>query len=726
MTKKIIAIVLAITMMFSSIISVFAEETDSDHFSSEYGENLLEYLQGEDGKRLILRTNYGYMSFVEKFNSDVLSLYLFNMADLLIDSGAKPDKEKYMEVLINIIATYDLDNADDISKQKQLDNLKGIEDYAMDCAKMGANAVSVMAGTSPATTELENAISTAVDGMSVLIDNTDNWISALSNLETVVQDYSVHYEFLEIIEKNSNDNNLKEAASTLREGMSKAMKIKLDTYSEISTENFENYKEFFFTDVFFEVAKQTAEYESDETLSFFVDSGDSIVSSMDVLGDSWELGTMIGTLVGNVVAGGENLINRVLEMMAIYDVSIILQDYLIDTQDNFLSNIGNEEEESYLNKYMSFSQYLIGCRIRGEYCLYSIVANDAGLLNWFNKESAEEAKEWYDNKVDKIINIQNSLLSIKDNVMNENYSKVIEKYINSAPWKWPCMIQIDEINVDCELYSMHDLDTVGYVLKDIDNNGVDELLVGPTDNNGEIYTAFSLVDGDLVLLFMSWSRSRNYLLDSGNIFKNGSGGASVSVWYNEAISDNKRDMVIQDGVIMDGIYAESIGAVDNAFDYDPDKVWFKTTSSDYDDYVSISAQEANETIDSWEGSKVHIDYVPLSKYTNQDTETDLQVKTIKSNEKLSFSGVLTFESYEINSNNKGKVSILTLDTPMKCYLYDGNNYDGKQEYLIESIQVDLSNASNYYDKNITISGDVIMAHTGHHRRDIVLINSVVQ
>lgn len=135
MTKKIIAIVLAITMMFSSIISVFAEETDSDHFSSEYGENLLEYLQGEDGKRLILRTNYGYMSFVEKFNSDVLSLYLFNMADLLIDSGAKPDKEKYMEVLINIIATYDLDNADDISEQKQLDNLKSVENYAMDFAK---------------------------------------------------------------------------------------------------------------------------------------------------------------------------------------------------------------------------------------------------------------------------------------------------------------------------------------------------------------------------------------------------------------------------------------------------------------------------------------------------------------------------------------------------------------------------------------------------------------
>lgn len=419
MIKKIIAVVLAIIMMFSTIITVFAENKDSNKFSSQYGENLLEYLQSDDAKRLILRTNYGYMSFVENFNSDVLSLYLLNMADLLIDSGAKPDKEKYMEVLINIIATYDLDNADDISKQKQLDNLKGIEDYAMDCAKIGAKAVSVMAGTSPATTELENAISTAVDGMSVLIDNTENWISALSNLETVVQDYSAHYEFLELIENNSNDNNLKDAAATLRDGMSKAMKIKLDTYSDISNKNFQNYEAFFFSDVFFEVVKQTAEYEADEALSFFVDSGDSIVSSVDVLGDSWELGTMIGTLVGNVVAGGENLINRVLEMMAIYDVSVILQKSLIDTQNNFLSNIGNEEEESYFNKYMSFSQYLIGCRIRGEYCLYSIVANDAGLLNWFNKESAEEAKEWYDNKAEKIINIQNNLLSIEGTSTDE-------------------------------------------------------------------------------------------------------------------------------------------------------------------------------------------------------------------------------------------------------------------------------------------------------------------
>lgn len=707
MTKKIMAIVLAMTMMFSSIISVFAEETDSDHFLSEYGENLLEYLQGEDGKRLILRTNYGYMSFVENFNSDVLSLYLLNMADLLIDSGAKPDKEKYMEVLINIIATYDLDNADDISKQKQLDNLKGIEDYAMDCAKMGANAVSVMAGTSPATTELENAISIAVDGMSVLIDNTDNWISALSNLETVVQDYSAHYEFLEIIEKNANDNNLKEAASTLREGMSKAMKIKLDTYSEISNENFKNYKEFFFADVFFEVAKQTAEYETDETLSFFVDSGDSIVSNMDVLGDSWELGTMIGTLVGNFVAGGENLINRVLEMMAIYDVSIILQDYLIDTQDNFLSNIGNEEEESYLNKYMSFSQYLIGCRIRGEYCLYSIVANDAGLLNWFNKESAEEAEEWYDNKVEKIINIQKSLLSIKDNAMNEQYSKSCEYNATDLIDK-----SIPEI-----------VDIMG---GDFEVEYGGEKLVYYTSPtiimyNDTTFPGFAFYIDEATLDYQNGE----------NIKENIKRGKYERYSFLALFGDTK----LNDSINADMKYNEltqSLGAFDcsgiagaGTYSYYANTIGEQTIYLFKADESLLSTYSGGDIKREWLREH-NPELSAIIVYPNQNVAKDSSVKTINYNDKMSFSGVLTSESYEINSNNKGKVSILTLDTQMKCYLYDGNNYDGKQEYLIESIQVDLSNASNYYDENITVTGDVIMAHTGHHRRDIVLINSIVQ
>lgn len=230
--------------------------------------------------------------------------------------------------------------------------------------------------------------------------------------------------------------------------------------------------------------------------------------------------------------------------------------------------------------------------------------NEGGVYGFLPADNATYLSE-LDNS-DLIEKIKSGGLSKPS--IDEKYCKVIEKYINSASWEGPGIIQIDEeINVDCELYTMHNLDTVGYALQDIDNNGVDELLVGPTDNNGEVYTAFSLVDGDLVLLFMSWPRSRNYLLDNGKVLNNGSGGAFLSVWYNEAISDNKRGMVIQDGVITDGIYAESIGAKDP---------WFKATTSDTDDYVNISEQQARDTIDSWESAKVHIDYTPLSEYTN--------------------------------------------------------------------------------------------------------------
>ncbi|MGN0441162.1 MAG: DUF4431 domain-containing protein [Acutalibacteraceae bacterium] len=111
-----------------------------------------------------------------------------------------------------------------------------------------------------------------------------------------------------------------------------------------------------------------------------------------------------------------------------------------------------------------------------------------------------------------------------------------------------------------------------------------------------------------------------------------------------------------------------------------------------------------------------------------------KVQMINANDLLSFSGILTSEYYEINSNNKGNVAILDLDSPFKCYVYDewmSNNgwssYDGKTEFYIDSVQINgLSNPQNYYGKNITVSGSVCLAHNGHHRRTIMLQDSIVK
>lgn len=139
--KRIISVLLIMILTLSLSLPVSADELSNIPARSVSGKKLFQYMQGDDGKLLTLRKNYGYMTFIGDFKSDALSLYLLEMTDKLIDTGAMPDKEKYMETLVNIIATYDLDRADDVAKQSNMDNLKTLKDYAMDCTEMGKNAV---------------------------------------------------------------------------------------------------------------------------------------------------------------------------------------------------------------------------------------------------------------------------------------------------------------------------------------------------------------------------------------------------------------------------------------------------------------------------------------------------------------------------------------------------------------------------------------------------------
>lgn len=220
--KRAVGVILSIALVLASWKTVLAEELNNIPVQSDVERNLIDYIRGDDGKLLIQRGNYGYMTFISDFKSNALSLYLIELTDKLIDTGAAPGKDKYMEILLNIIATYDLDCADDVAKQSNMDNLKTLQDYAMDCAEMGRNAVSVIMGNNPAIDDLETALSIAIDGLGVLIDDTDNWLDAFSNLETVIQDYSRHDDFLKLIE-NKSEGELKAAAQTLRKGMERAI-----------------------------------------------------------------------------------------------------------------------------------------------------------------------------------------------------------------------------------------------------------------------------------------------------------------------------------------------------------------------------------------------------------------------------------------------------------------------------------------------------------------------
>lgn len=407
--KRIICLILVATFLCSTVGLVSASESDNNNTDLHYVLGLQSYLNTDNDEYLLRNENYAYWLLIEDFDSDIVMWELLNTIDSFIGCGTEPDVQKYSEVLVNIIATYDRDNAADIAEQHKSDNMKSALDYAMDVAQIGANAVDMMVGMDKSASDLEKWISIAVSGLSTMAGNVDNWIDALSDLETIVQNYTSYDMFLALVEERATGD-LKTAASNLRTSMKTAMKLKLDTYSKVLDENFENYAEFFFTDVFFDSLKLTSEYDSDEDFKVLVDCGSDFADKVKEFflnpKKAWDLGIAIGKLVGNVAVGGEDIINRLHELMALRDIGNILCEELKEIESAYTSG---EYDRDVAERYFTVSNYLIGCRLRGEYCRYSIIASDSGLLSKFSFEKAEDAAKWYEEKSARILEIRKAM-----------------------------------------------------------------------------------------------------------------------------------------------------------------------------------------------------------------------------------------------------------------------------------------------------------------------------
>lgn len=71
-------------------------------------------------------------------------------------------------------------------------------------------------------------------------------------------------------------------------------------------------------------------------------------------------------------------------------------------------------------------------------------------------------------------------------------------------------------------YDNWDYETLGYLLRDLDGDGVEELIFGENSGvlegwNGIIYDLYTIVDGKLVHILDGWERNRYYLCENGCI-----------------------------------------------------------------------------------------------------------------------------------------------------------------------------------------------------------------
>ncbi len=434
--RRITAVLLSLAILLSLSVNSSAR-TDP---LTVYGKRLQDFeTQNPLYFGLVDETAHGYMNLGKDFWEDRLVLTALDFAEKITGETAMPDQEKYTEVLVTLMGLYDSDISGDIQKLAEYDSLKKPADYFVDAAKIGASAISVYTGLGGASSEIQKAIAKAIDGIMIVENTLENGVKAVTMLDTFIHSYSTHRDFLSVMEKSS-IYELSAAAGELKNGLDQAAVVQLNAFKTIYVDSY-NYdaNNFFFCEPALDFLKTTAEYASDDSVKLLVDGADKAIGVLSVIKAGWELTTGIATLVGDIAVGGEDLLNRVSEIMALYNISITLDMWLDNCRAEYYASVTGDEdeeaEEAAVRRFVLAGEYLTLARLRGEYCTYSIVAEDAGLLSRINKENAENAKLWFDGISERMVLTRNTLIHILDPA-TASFGEVVSEGSTLFYWRY--------------------------------------------------------------------------------------------------------------------------------------------------------------------------------------------------------------------------------------------------------------------------------------------------
>lgn len=167
--------------------------------------------------------------------------------------------------------------------------------------------------------------------------------------------------------------------------------------------------------------------------------------------------------------------------------------------------------------------------------------------------------------------------------------KKIEKEIKDGLTREEC----ERLDIsDTFWYEPDSVETRGYLRRDLDGDGIEELILGRNDGGyNEIYDIYTTKDGELVHTVMGWERNRYYLCTNGALANEGSGGWNLSInayytYTGQMITAETTDGLIET-VTYDG-------------DRDANNPWFYCSTKDYaQDAEPITEERANEIMNSY-------------------------------------------------------------------------------------------------------------------------------
>lgn len=147
------------------------------------------------------------------------------------------------------------------------------------------------------------------------------------------------------------------------------------------------------------------------------------------------------------------------------------------------------------------------------------------------------------------------------------------------------------------------LNTVGYELKDINNDDTDELFIADKDN---IYAIYTVKNDKAVLVTEGWIRNRNYLLNDNTIFNEGSGGAINNMFGTYRLNSGATELEP-----LDIYYSDFIDESNQTVG------WFYSKGSDeYNDgsLTGMTLDDATKLCDEYLAEKADLNLIYLINY----------------------------------------------------------------------------------------------------------------
>lgn len=410
--KKIMSILLIMPLFLSALSTISFAKNDNSGYSNVETEYICSKY---NDTKIMLDALFGssealaYWNMIEKTKEDAALNWSVDAASKLI--GEYPDKHDCSEILANLMTMQSGDIAEQVQNQSQFDNLKNGFDYTMDIVNIAESFVggaNILESISP-------IIDAATGGAEVIIDN----VEAAKYYESAIRDYSQSKMFLEAISKYAENEDLKNVAASLLLANDNLLEKRFE-YLIDSTASLADYgAEFFVENMSFELLKTTDLYKTDETVKWYVDCGEKLRKSISSLFSAGEFTFRMTMLAGDIGFGTSDTFNRYQEMKIVSDIA----GAIVKANSQIIIDPEVETVLTDIQTKCDYYKMLIMSHVRGEYLVYKLLINDAGLLSDFQalfdsfKAPEDTIDNWYTKQTNyftKYYNIINKMFDLSN------------------------------------------------------------------------------------------------------------------------------------------------------------------------------------------------------------------------------------------------------------------------------------------------------------------------